>query len=74
MTFKQKLEQSINSLYSEIKKLELSQDNVNEINIKGFLYSCGRLNQLQITAFLTIVAFKHNMQELEIIDLLKGEF
>lgn len=51
-----KREEQINKLYSLIKEKDLSKDLIGSINLQGFLYSVGGLNELQITAFLTFIA------------------
>lgn len=69
-----KQENQINNLYRRIKELSLEQDDIDEINIKGFLYSVGRFSQLQITAFLTAKALSKGLKLSEIMELLANEY
>lgn len=57
----QKQEKQLNTLFNEIKKCNLTQEEIDQINVEGFLYSVGRLNILQITAILTKIALNHNI-------------
>lgn len=67
-----KQEDQINKLYELIKTLgeKMTKEDIEETNIKGFLYSCGRLNVLQISAYLAIKAKKYGFEDYEILQRL----
>ena len=66
-----KQEQQINRLFEKVKTLNLCEDEVRAINMRGFLYSVGRINVLQVTAYMTALCLKNGVDFNEIADLLK---
>lgn len=66
-----KQETQLNRLWDKIKSLDLTQDEINYMNMRGFLYSVGRINILQCVAIMTDLCISHGLSRDEIVDLLK---
>lgn len=71
----EKQEKKLNNLLKLLKDLEskkeLSKDDMDYINITAFLYSCSRLNALQVVARLTLILTKHQANFDDIIKALE---
>lgn len=66
-----KLETKLNNLWNKIKTLGLSDGDISFANLQGFLYSCGRINILQVVVSLSNIAIKYGMSEKEIKECLE---
>ena len=65
-----KQETQLNRLWDKIKSLDLSQEEISYMNMRGFLYSVGRINILQCVATMTDLCLKHNLSIDEVTELL----
>ena len=77
MTQQEKREVKLNKVLTIVRdavisldESELKKDCTNTINITGFLYSCGRLNDMQALTRLLGVAHKLNIDENAIMEAL----
>lgn len=77
MTQKERTQQEtkLNNLLQLVKDLEskkeLNKEDIDYINITAFLYSCSRLNALQVVARLTLILTKHQTNFESIIKALE---
>lgn len=77
MTQKERTEQEkkLNNLLQLVKELEskkeLNAEDIEYINITAFLYSCSRLNALQVVAKLVLILTKHQTDFESIIKALE---
>lgn len=74
MTKLQKIENIMNKLLKRLAKEDilLDQEDIDILNLNGFLYSVGRRNALQMVSLLTKVALKTKLTMNEILELLEG--
>lgn len=66
-----KLEKALNQLLELVKTLKLTSDEIHAINIKGFLYSVGRVNALQVVVELALCCNAHGVSTKDIIERLE---